>query len=100
MMDPSANNEVSGKLENALLISSVHETEEATYTFSFSPGPHLRPIIRRSTTGPLSKSKLHTTISFTHLPTFLAISGVINGGGRGSPGRREYPSRSVADRGD
>jgi hypothetical protein len=98
MMDPSAKREVSGKLEKAL--SYQLNSHRQTYTFSFSPGPHLLPIIRRSTTGPLSRSKLQTTISLIHLPTFLAISGVINGGGLGSPGRREYPIRSVADKGD
>ena len=75
-----------------------------TYTFSFSPGPHLRPITRRSITGPLSRSKLHTTISLIHLPMRSAKVGLTSGGGLGSPGRLDHPSRfdgvtSVAEKG-
>lgn len=106
MIDPSANSEVSGKLEKALhttnQINSLFFVSalSITYTFSFSPGPHLRPMICLSTTGPLSKSKLQTTISFIHLSIRPLTWGVISGGGLGSPGRRVYPNRSVAERGD
>ena len=77
----------------------------STHTFSFSPGPHRRPAALRSTTGPLSRSKLHTTISFTHLLIRRLVSSSKIGGGLGSPGRRLKPSLAlgfrveVADRG-
>lgn len=54
-----------------------------THTFSFSPGPHRRPTALRSTTGPLSKSKLHTTTSLTQRLIAAAILSSTNGGGRG-----------------
>lgn len=71
-----------------------------TYTFSFSPDPHLRPTMFLSTTGPLSRSKLQTTISLTHLSIRPLTAGVMSGGGLGSPGLRVYPNLSVAESGD
>ena len=70
----------------------THSQVGSTHTFSFSPGPHLLPMIRRSTTGPRSRSKLQTTISLIHLPILSAVEEATKGGGRGSPGRRCHPS--------
>jgi hypothetical protein len=68
------------------------------HTFSFSPTPHRRPTALRSTTGPRSRSKLHTTISVTHRCIRLQTSSFTSGGGLGSPGRRDQPSRILGVR--
>lgn len=101
-MEPSVKREVSGKDENALhlisLVCPAWKGDQAPHTFSFSPGPQRRPAARRSTTGPLSRSKLHTTISLTHLPILRATSSPTNGGGLPSPGFLDHPNRLLGVR--
>lgn len=88
-MWPSAKSDVSGKAEKALFESGSRsgqpfgaldrrEEGKGPYMLAFSPFAHGRPTILRSTTGPLSKSKLQTTISSSHRFIFDATSGSTN----------------------
>lgn len=76
-------------------VSADPHCRKTPYTFSFSPGPQRRLPARRSTIGPVSRSKLHTTTSLTHRLIRRDTSSLTRGGGRGSPARRLQPKRPL-----